>query len=538
MSSAEANTVEQLKAAANDLYLKGDYEAAHLTYSQAIEEDSTNPTLFANRAQTDLAMKKYPDAVADAQKAVDLDPKFCKAWGRLATAQHALAQYSASIDAWQKALLSLPAVPGEAKLRSQFESGLRAAQIEQESAKKQYMPTDGVVESKDLPWNRALAMKDALLKDKANSMNSSAWIIMAAYKDFSEGVRLMNGGGIHVGRKGELSALTLLSNGILRDSRVFHMNLPDWVEKYNRRAIFENKLYDAWLDGGVTAVQEEAMMRLQAKGWDDVRAALSVTVRGWIVVGLIASNDGPENGSAAMEYFSQAIGVLQWGRNVWQKVPREQKGEIFDSTFLRGVKRLFLSAFVKAYTNSLGPDSDYDLDDLYEMTRDYIKEVQADPPKFRRDEMDPGFLSSFWLYPQAEGFSILGFVHMRKGLDAVERKDDKAAEEFTQAAKWYSQAGQSYPQDDEKHVFFLAIAMEALWRRGTDLGQLLPLCSAIREGMPEMKRIWEYSPMAEERNRIVQEILDFEDEYRSKLKRGECTLKDVVCPVSFQSVSS
>lgn len=44
-------------------------------------------------------------------------------------------------------------------------------------------------------------------------------------------------------------------------------------------AIFENKLYDAWLDGGVTAVQEEAMMRLQAKGWDDVRAALSVTVR-------------------------------------------------------------------------------------------------------------------------------------------------------------------------------------------------------------------------------------------------------------------
>lgn len=95
-------------------------------------------------------------------------------------------------------------MPGEAKLRSQFESGLRAAQIEQESAKKQYMPTDGVVESKDLPWNRALAMKDALLKDKVNSMNSSvgksvfimqpethimtrlgvhqAWIIMAAYK--------------------------------------------------------------------------------------------------------------------------------------------------------------------------------------------------------------------------------------------------------------------------------------------------------------------------------------------------------------------
>ena len=65
------------------------------------------------------------------------------------------------------------------------------------------------------------------------------------------------------------------------------------------------------------------------------------------MVGLIASNDGPENGSAAMEYFSQAIGVLQWGRNVWQKVPREQKGEIFDNTFLRGVKRLFLSAFVK-----------------------------------------------------------------------------------------------------------------------------------------------------------------------------------------------
>lgn len=32
-----------------------------------------------------------------------------------------------------------------------------------------------------------------------------------------------------------LQAITDISNGILRDSRVFHMDCPDWTEKYNRQ---------------------------------------------------------------------------------------------------------------------------------------------------------------------------------------------------------------------------------------------------------------------------------------------------------------
>jgi hypothetical protein len=32
-----------------------------------------------------------------------------------------------------------------------------------------------------------------------------------------------------------LQAITDISNGILRDGRVFHMDCPDWTEKYNRQ---------------------------------------------------------------------------------------------------------------------------------------------------------------------------------------------------------------------------------------------------------------------------------------------------------------
>ena len=53
MSSAGANTVEQLKAVADDLYLKGDYEAAYgLTRLTTLR--NLTATLLASPAQVNL----------------------------------------------------------------------------------------------------------------------------------------------------------------------------------------------------------------------------------------------------------------------------------------------------------------------------------------------------------------------------------------------------------------------------------------------------------------------------------------------------
>jgi hypothetical protein len=87
-----------------------------------------------------------------------------------------------------------------------------------------------------------------------------------------------------------------MSNGVLRDKRVFHIDSPDWNEKYNRQGMFslvfasfesyvaavvqlECGITGAWHYGGAKLVQEEAPRRLKTSGWAAVRRALSTTVR-------------------------------------------------------------------------------------------------------------------------------------------------------------------------------------------------------------------------------------------------------------------
>lgn len=47
---------------------------------------------------------------------------------------------------------------------------------------------------------------------------------------------------------------------------------------------------------------------------------------------------------AGVEFFTRAIDILEWGRRVWKDVPKDDRGAIFEVTFVRGVKRLYMSA--------------------------------------------------------------------------------------------------------------------------------------------------------------------------------------------------
>jgi len=46
----------------------------------------------------------------------------------------------------------------------------------------------------------------------------------------------------------------------------------------------------------------------------------------------------------ALEYYSRALEVLEWGLRKWENVPTTDRGAIFEMTFIRGVKRLRLIA--------------------------------------------------------------------------------------------------------------------------------------------------------------------------------------------------
>lgn len=73
-----------MKAQANKAFIDHDFpRAAHL-YSEAIEKNPTDATLFCNRAYTRLKIEEHGYALQDASRAIALNPKYAKAYYRRA----------------------------------------------------------------------------------------------------------------------------------------------------------------------------------------------------------------------------------------------------------------------------------------------------------------------------------------------------------------------------------------------------------------------------------------------------------------------
>lgn len=60
-----------------------DYAGAISAYNSAIELDPTNPVYYSNRAAAHSSSGDHAAAVVDAEKAIEADPKFIKAYHRL-----------------------------------------------------------------------------------------------------------------------------------------------------------------------------------------------------------------------------------------------------------------------------------------------------------------------------------------------------------------------------------------------------------------------------------------------------------------------
>ena len=57
-SKSSNSNAERLKAQGNEFHQKGQYQAAHHKYTEAIKEDPTNAIYYANRAACSLAMNE------------------------------------------------------------------------------------------------------------------------------------------------------------------------------------------------------------------------------------------------------------------------------------------------------------------------------------------------------------------------------------------------------------------------------------------------------------------------------------------------
>lgn len=124
-------------AQGNEEFRQGKYAAAVECYTRGLASDEDNAVLYANRAMAQLKLKTYREARADAQRAVELDPKYVKAHNRLATALTALGEYKAAISSWE-AVVRLE--PDNKQARTELEATRRKLEQHLEQQRKEFNP--------------------------------------------------------------------------------------------------------------------------------------------------------------------------------------------------------------------------------------------------------------------------------------------------------------------------------------------------------------------------------------------------------------
>ncbi|KAG2122778.1 hypothetical protein DEU56DRAFT_983975 [Suillus clintonianus] len=566
-------TAAQLKDEGNELFKKQDYVGAIVKYTEAIALDDKNAVLYANRAACNHALNRYLDAVDDAHMATELDPGYAKGWSRLAASRDVspfilpispispwthilgacgLAKKRPCLAEGPRRTTKTKLSPAERQQQDQYTAGLRAVNARLNAPP--IVPLSVNEKAGKFPWQVATDMLPALRRAKNERISSSAWVVALAYEEFNNGVEMMKGmkkvphpstpdGFMY---HGNLDGLVSLSNGLMRDDRVFHINCNNWISMYNEQVMFEITARKAWDHEGLETVKELAQKRLKENGWDDVRPAMSVTVRAWIMRAAFEGGLRQEP-QAGVEYYRRALDLVEWGRTIWKDVPKASRGAIFERSFLIGIRSLYLKMLMSAYTTDPGLNSKFPLEQLKEEAEDLLKETEIAKQIRDGEPVDPGFISSFLVYPEGLGHAfvlfpphicgplfintllcrILGFYHVqsaRYSSNPVERMYS-----FVSGAGEYTTASGKYPEDDELRAWYLNCTLDCLRNAGMPVNNFLMVAFALRETVPKMKKIWAISELALGGiDQKIQANLDKADELTKRVADKTLALEDPV----------
>lgn len=69
---------EAAKDLGNEAIKNRKFDEAVAAYSQAIQLDSKNATYYSNRSAAYVGLRKWTEALADAEQSISLDPKFVR----------------------------------------------------------------------------------------------------------------------------------------------------------------------------------------------------------------------------------------------------------------------------------------------------------------------------------------------------------------------------------------------------------------------------------------------------------------------------
>ncbi|KAK0548185.1 Palmitoyl-protein thioesterase 1 [Tilletia horrida] len=145
----------KLKDEGNAKFLKGLFDEAKDLYAQAILLDDSVPHFWSNRAACELKLEQHGLAIEDATKAIQLDPKFSKAYFRRASGYLAILKPKNALPDLRKVV---QLEPKNATVRAQLDSTVKLIRrLDFEQAIK--------VEAGPKKWEEALE----LVRDEAGA---------------------------------------------------------------------------------------------------------------------------------------------------------------------------------------------------------------------------------------------------------------------------------------------------------------------------------------------------------------------------------
>ena len=111
-AKARAEKIQKYKDRGNKAVQAGNFEDAIDNYTSAIEMDAGNHVLYSNRAAAYCSVNQFQSALKDAQKCINLAPKFAKGYGRKAAALIGLNRRGEAMGAFHQGLSNCPGDAG------------------------------------------------------------------------------------------------------------------------------------------------------------------------------------------------------------------------------------------------------------------------------------------------------------------------------------------------------------------------------------------------------------------------------------------
>ncbi|KAJ1962257.1 Palmitoyl-protein thioesterase 1 [Dispira parvispora] len=108
VTDEQRETAENLKNEANGYFKNAKYEDAIRLYTEAIEMNPFVPAYYCNRAIAYIRTEAHGYALMDADKALELDPNFAKAYYRRATANMAMLRFKDSFKDFRTVVKRVP----------------------------------------------------------------------------------------------------------------------------------------------------------------------------------------------------------------------------------------------------------------------------------------------------------------------------------------------------------------------------------------------------------------------------------------------